>query len=91
MNSDSKNVPESTYKKVLSLLLCGPKSDQPVVADAIALLEAAASAGYAPAQAHLSYLYDNGDLFLADEEKAFYWYGMAAAQGNAFAQNNFSY
>ena len=42
--------------------------------------------GYAPAQFNLGRSYEKGEGIDKDREKALYWYGKAARQGDADAQ-----
>ncbi|MEP1089433.1 MAG: hypothetical protein ABJH63_18840 [Rhizobiaceae bacterium] len=51
--------------------------------EAVDLMQAAATAGYAPAQSQLGLLYENGDLVQKDPRRALKWYLRAAKQSDA--------
>lgn len=56
--------------------------------EAIEMLRKGATAGSAPSQSKLAYLYDNGIGLPNDVDTALKWYHVAAAQGDKTALNN---
>ena len=78
----SSKSPEDLYREGRTLY------EKELYVDAIPLIQESAEKGYADAQCHLGYCYENGQGISKDEQKAVEWYKKAAEQGNPYAQYN---
>jgi TPR repeat protein len=70
----------------VAVIRLGDESDQPSEAEAVALLEASAAAGFALAQHMLGALHERGWFVTESQSLAVSWYRKAAEQGHADAQ-----
>ena len=76
---------QDQYRQAMSLLLAG-NSNQSDLDQAVELLRRAALQNYAPAQAALGAIYQEGTVISPDIGQAILWYGKAAGQGDWIAQ-----
>ena len=82
--------PEAMYR-LSALLEKGYDSIAPDTLRSLSLLRRSASAGYAPAQNYLGYLYGEGRMVKADADSSRFWIMRAADAGDPKAAHNAAY